>query len=490
MIRVTVGNQGARCPRCAAQLRRDQSAGSVCDPCGRTGWAPLPAEFFTPEPLRRALRDYSFGPFFRRLRGYRGWTQTTLGRVLDLSQTKISAIEGGTGLYDIRVIVKLHQRLGVPASLLGFGVPATVAGSGVTERKDVSWVDRRDFVSQIAGTTLGLAAAGVDVERLLALLPQAEPTGTRHIGTADVETIEQATAAFRGQDFAHGSGLVRSAAVAQLQAVLPLLSATSAADIRSRLLLAAADLATQAGWLSYDSKYHDAARRLWTIGLNLARETDHPRGTDLTVYLIFDMAHQAVHLGRPDEAVHLIRVGETAAVGRYPVSGSTTFALASIEAWGHAAQGDAEGCERALGKAEERFVTSDPANRPPWAAHLVDDTDLAAHQGAAHYRLALNGQSPSAASRAVPLLRYAVDRFGPAYARAQALYLPDLAGAHALAGDLDTAVTVGHQAVDAVTEVSSPRASDRLRTLHTVLEPMHHSANVAELRERLVATAA
>jgi hypothetical protein len=55
------------------------------------------------------------------------------------------------------------------------------------------------------------------------------------------------------------------------------------------------------------------------------------------------------------------------------------------------------------------------------------------------------------------VLRHAVEGFGPDYARSRALYLPDLAGAHALAGDTDTAVMLGHQAVEAVTAVHSPR---------------------------------
>ena len=83
-----------------------------------------------------------------------------------------------------------------------------------------------------------------------------------------------------------------------------------------------------------------------------------------------------------------------------------------------------------------------------------------------------------------------MDSFGLSRARSRALSLPDLAGAHALAGDTDTAVTLGHQAVDAVTAVFSPQAHDRLRTLDTALEPLHTSAGVAELRERLSATAA
>jgi hypothetical protein len=115
---------------------------------------------------------------------------------------------------------------------------------------------------------------------------------------------------------------------------------------------------------------------------------------------------------------------------------------------------------------------------------------LSGYQGAAYFELSRTGGNPRAAGRAVPLLRHAVDHYGPGYAQLRALHLPDLAGAHALAGDADTALVVGHQAIDAVTAVSSLRAHDRLRVLHTVLEPLRTNPRVAELRDRLATTAA
>jgi len=175
------------------------------------------------------------------------------------------------------------------------------------------------------------------------------------------------------------------------------------------------------------------------------------------------MALEAVHLGRPREALHLVRVGDNAAVDRYPVSASTTGSQASIRARAHTAEGDAAACDRALSEAEEHFTGIDPATAPPWAGHL-NDTGLAAYQGAAHYTLAQTACDPLAAERAVLLLGRAVDNFGSAYARPRGLYMPDLAGTHALAGDRDTTGTVGHQVVDAITALSSPRAYDRLRT--------------------------
>ncbi|MGQ0719244.1 MAG: hypothetical protein ACT4NP_18410 [Pseudonocardiales bacterium] len=201
------------------------------------------------------------------------------------------------------------------------------------------------------------------------------------------------------------------------------------------------------------------------------------------------MALQAVHLSRPDEALRLVHLAHAATTGRYPVSAATTSSLASIQARAHAAKGDAVSCDRALGQAIERFGTIDPATRPPWGA-FFDKIGLASYRGDAHYELAVVKRDPRVAGQAVPLLRHTVDHFGPDYARLRALDLTNLAGAHAIAGDADTAVTVGHQAIDAVTAVSSPRAHNQLRVLNTVLEPLHTSTGVAELRERLATTAA
>lgn len=120
----------------------------------------------------------------------------------------------------------------------------------------------------------------------------------------------------------------------------------------------------------------------------------------------------------------------------------------------------------------------------------VSEAGMSGFHGVAHYTLALASRDTRVARRAVPLLHHGVDNFGPAYARLRALYLPDLAGAHALGGDLDTAVSVGHRAIDAVAAVSSPRAYERLRILHTVLEPLHAGPGVAELRDRLTTTVA
>ncbi|MGH3794790.1 MAG: hypothetical protein ACRDSP_07855 [Pseudonocardiaceae bacterium] len=228
-----------------------------------------------------------------------------------------------------------------------------------------------------------------------------------------------------------------------------------------------------------------AARRLWTVGLETARATDHPLSTDLTSHLLFCMAQQALYLRRPDEAQRLIQLGHTAGIGSEPVSPSTSTAMAANAAFAHAARGDRAQCERALGASEEAFTRVDPAAATPWAC-VDGPVKIATWQGHASYEVARIGGDQRCATRAVELLGQVVDNPRP---MSRALYLPDLAGAHALAGDVGTAVAVGHQAVDTATGISSRRTYDRLRVLGGVLEPMRTSPGVAELRERLALAA-
>jgi transcriptional regulator with XRE-family HTH domain len=230
-VRVTSIRRGC-CVRCGAWLRRARPrAVELCDPCRRMGPDPrheLPEGFYFPDPIVAALAAYDFAVVFRRVRAVTGWSQRTLGELVGLDQNRISEIERGQRrLRDVALVARVATGLRIPPVLLGFGDPGTTVGqTGVDGPKMVSWVDRRDFVQHIGALTLGVTGVvGLDIDRLIALLPHADPTGTRHVGASDVAVIEQATAAFVRQDFATGAGPIRDIAVAQLRSVLPLLDA-------------------------------------------------------------------------------------------------------------------------------------------------------------------------------------------------------------------------------------------------------------------------
>ena len=477
------------CLRCGAQLRLD-NLGELCDPCTRTTTLGglLPPEFFTDdERMRRALAGYDFATVFLSIRRTTGYSQERLGELIELPQDRISRIERGIHrLRDIAIVARLSSRTGIPADMLGFTASAaTVETVRHSKDQEVDWMRRRNFFAAVTGITLGLGMTPLDLDRLAALLPGTGVALPRRVGAADVAAIEQATAALRQLDFSWGGGLSRDVAVAQLRSVLALRKVACTAEVKADLLVATADLGLLAGWMSYDCERHADARRLWVLALELARQAEHPAAVDLTVDLLVDMTDQALYLGQPEEARQLVQLGYgTVAGGAHPVSAITAGTLANFQARCDAARGDAAACDRALGRSVERFATPTPIAAGPWCAH-VGPAAQAAWRGRAYVTLAVVSGNPRHAARAVPLLEEAVRDYGPGHARAKAVDLAGLAGARAIAGDLDAAVHLGGQAVTEITALASRRALEGLRTLDTVLRRHTAEAPVAELREQI-----
>lgn len=162
-------------------------------------------------------------------------------------------------------------------------------------------------------------------------------------------------------------------------------------------------------------------------------------------------------------------------------------ALAIHAAFLHADRGQVTEFQRALGQAQDAFGCIDLADTTPWAC-TDSPVRFTTWQSSAYYELARRGGDPRLRDQAVTLLAQTLDNPRPV-TRAQ--FLPGLAGTRALAGDLDTAVVLGHQAVDTITAMSSRRIYARLDVLRGMLEPMRAGPGVADLRDRLAtATAA
>ncbi|WP_174186464.1 helix-turn-helix domain-containing protein [Nocardia barduliensis] len=453
------------------------SCASIAEVVGR-----LPEDFYESPTLRSALGSYDFGAIFLAVRQQAGLSQTELGELLDMSQSRVSAVERGErGIGHVKVVARIATRLGIPAELLGFA--AGITGSLAT--KEVSWVDRRDFLVLLTAATLG-SNLHPELARLGNQLPgQAVPSSRTHIGAADIDAIEAITDGFRRWDLAHGGGLCRSAALTQLQQVRALRSATCPDDLRPRLLIATAELASMAGWLAYDVEDHDAARKLWTYALDAAHQgEDHPRSTDLTVSVLLDMAHQSLHLGRPDEALKVAQLAQATAGNRkHPAAITTEAYVFAVLGWSRATRGEIEPMRRALGQSEERYDDANSAPVPSWARcwrGVVSEAEITAQQG---YAMHLLSQSqPEYAPQAVTMLGQAVGSYENAHARSRAVNLPPLAAAQFRAGDTESAIKTGYQAISAIGNVSSTRCYARLKDLSKAAAPFAAQTEVADLR--------
>lgn len=474
-----------RCPECGAQLRRGRDAGDRCDPCQRKGpLLLLPPDFYDRPRVAAALAVLNFGPVFLAIRVYADWSQQTLGDYLDMDRCRISDIEKGKrSLHDLGTAIKVANRIRLPAGRLGL-IHGVAVGDWITTGRS-NWMDRRDFAQCVATLVLGGVLPQLDIDRLLALV-EPDHTAVRRVGVADVEALERATAEYERILHTYGGGYACEAATAHFRAILPLLNAQVDPAVRTRLHAATAHLALQAGYMSFDLEQHEIARRLWLAGLEIAQGPDDPVTTDLTAHICGNMARQALHLQRPDEALRLVRVGQAASQGPHQISPSTATALHTNLAFAYAAQGDIRHTERALGDAEQEFGEIDLATALPWAC-VDGPVKLITWQGHARYELGRACGNRDSLQRALPAL---IDVTGNPRALSVAMYLPDLAGAHALTGDIDTAVEIGHRVAEMAGSMHSRLALAQLRALSSVLAPMHTSPGVSELRERLHLTAA
>jgi transcriptional regulator with XRE-family HTH domain len=484
-------NAARLCRSCGARLRTG-NAGIYCSSCARAGRFAVPEGFYDSLELRAAVASYDFGTVFRAVRARTGMSQLHLAGMIGLSQSRISSVERGERrLRDVSLIARIAAALEIPGQLLGFRPGLTEGGMMEAE---VSWVDRRDFLTLVTAATLG-SSLHPEIERLSAILPsQAEPVSRQRIGDADVDAIEAITEGFRRSELAHGGGLCRSAAVAQLQQVQRLRDATCSENVRARLILATSELAQLAAWMAYDVEDHDAARRLWTFALDASRHAeDHPRSTDLAVAVLGNMSTQALHLDRPEEALRFTQLASTTASNwKHPASAITYPGVLTGLGFCRGAMGEIEPCRRAMGQqAEEWAKALDTAPPWHWTRHAPQEqiSGFEAEKQGVALELLSRTHSEFAPS-AIDNLTVAVDNYDQRFARPWAIMLHYLAAAHFRAGNVDTGVETGQEAIHSITALSGRRGYTKLRIVDAAAAPFTRNPEVAELREHIRTTLA
>lgn len=453
--------------------------------CSRSERA-IPPEFYERANIREALENYDFGSVFTAVRDRMGLSQTQLGILVELSQSRISAIERRERrIGHVKVVARVASRLGIPPHLLGF--PGHAEGSLAT--REVSWVDRRDFLTLATAATLG-SNLHPELTRLSGALPgHSSPSVRTHFGHADIDAIEAISSGFRRWDMANGGGLCQAAALAQVHQIRALENAECSEKVRTRYWIAAAELAATAAWLAYDVEEHGTARKLWAYALDATRKGEnHPRSTDLAVTILLDMTHQSLHLWRAEtqgdrrqEALSFAQLASaTSSNRRHPVSTMTSGYTSAVTAWCWAALGQEDPMRRAIATAQEHYGVAD--NIPPWAS-LVTPAELTAQRGHSYYLLSLTDSA--FAPTAVEQLAEAIDGHAIEHARSRAVALPTLAGAYLQAGDYASAAKTTTAAINAVTSTSSTRCYTRLRDLDRIAARHDHEPIVAELREEI-----
>lgn len=194
-------------------------------------------------------------------------------------------------------------------------------------------------------------------------------TGSRRIGTAEVDVVWSLCHAFADADHRLGGGYARTSLVHYVnQVVLPLLDGTYSDDVGRLLLAATARLCDLAGFMAFDSGAQGLGQRHYIQALRLAQAS---RDRALGAHILTDMAMQAHYLGHAAEACSLARAGQRAAVesGSY----SSLARCCAMEARAHARAGDAKQCGGAMTRAERALERTRPDDEPFWVRFFTAD---------------------------------------------------------------------------------------------------------------------
>jgi hypothetical protein len=226
-----------------------------------------------------------------------------------------------------------------------------------------------------------------------------------------------------------------------------------------------AETAAKAGWLSFDARRHDDARRWWLEAAAWSKFTDDD---DVSTLALASMARQAADEGRPRESIDLTASARRSA-GRAATPRLTSM-LHAREALGHAGTGDRASARTALRRARAHVETRHDGD-PQWL-DFYGPADHAAHER----RCVLALGDTAAAEDAARTSHALCDPI--AYPRNATIAMIELADLLAQRGEIDESATVATRAAGAAAELDSGRVTRGLRNVAKRLEPHRDNADV------------
>lgn len=379
----------------------------------------------------------------------------------------------------------LAERLGRPvtAADMGMDTPARRQASlGLDFPREPSagirgaaqfWstVDRRELLT--AGFAVG--AAQLPLTRWLAE-PRDETVASfagRRIGQGDVAELWAAADDARRWDSRFGGGDWRTSAVAQClaQRAAPMLRAAYSPAVGRDLFTAAAELARVAGWAAVDAGEHAVAQRHLTQALRLARASGDVQAG---AYVLSTLSLQAYLAGHPVQAAEMAASAYDRA---RRVAAPRVLAFAkSAEAHAHGLAGDARAADAALSEAARQLDLVVPDSDPGWLSYF---TPARIASDAVEINRDLG--------RPAVALRWAQDADAmprDRFTRSVGIRVAVESSVHLQSGDLDQGLATGHQAVDILAPVHSPRAHSYINTIIQALESWTAESAVREFIHR------
>ncbi|WP_309050147.1 hypothetical protein [Streptomyces sp.] len=297
------------------------------------------------------------------------------------------------------------------------------------------------------------------------------------IGSEEIEALEHSVEVFRAWDASRGGGLQRKAVVGQLNEVGGMLAYRHADHLQRRLWGVAANLAVLAGWMSHDVGLEPTAQKYFVIAAHAAREGgDRPRAGEA----LSRAARQMVHIGRPDDALDLMKLARSGAGEE--VLPRTQAMFHTIEAWAQASMGRGQAMRRTLGEAEELFVSDRGGEAPNWMQNF-DEADLHGMEALAYRTLAEH--DPGAAVPAQRHAKLAIELRRKGHDRSNLFDHISLASACFIADDPEQADRYARLALMSMGDTSSHRTWDRLREMYRLTGQYAGYSKIEDLREEI-----
>ncbi|MDB1089358.1 hypothetical protein PJ985_17480 [Streptomyces sp. ACA25] len=438
--------------------------------------------------------------------GIAGWSKGELARLVNRQAAALGHPQLATDTSRVRrwidrgetprdpvpeVLASLFtERLGRVVTIEDLGLRRPGAAGGRQTVDGLPWAPRRTaaVLTEFTGMDLmlnrrGMVGAGAALAAGSALsdamhdwlrgdpapeaglpVPGTDPAGLDRyeaapVGSEEIAALEQAVEIFRAWDASRGGGLQRKAVVGQLNEVGGMLAYRHPGHLQRRLWGVAANLAVLAGWMSHDVGMEPTAQKYFVIAAHAAREGgDRPRAGEA----LSRAARQMVHLGRPDDALDLMELARSGS-GEEALP-RTRAMLCTVEAWAQAAAGREQAMRRALGQAEELFVSDKGDTPPPSWMQMFDEADLHGMQALAYRTLA--EYRPSAAKPAEGHAKRALELRGEGRQRSCIFDHLSLASACFLGDEPEQAVSSARLALVSIGETSSHRTWDRLRQMY------------------------
>ncbi len=306
---------------------------------------------------------------------------------------------------------------------------------------------RRKLLATAAYSAAGLAVPTATWWADAPAAAQARQAVTRKtVTTADIEDLRTLTTFFSARDQQRGGATGRSALVGHLRdEAAPLLSSRFTTErLRRDTYSAVAEMTYLVGWMAFDASEHRAAQRYLTLAARIAAEAgDGP----LTGHILRALAHQAVDLGHPRQALEL--ADASMSPDRYGQATAREKALlAVVHARALAAGGDRAGTLAAINRAERDLSRAD-AEEEPGRVSFFQEASLAHETACALRDLGMPRDAEKHFQRSVATRRRQL------YARTHSVTLGYLGAVQVQQGHVDEACATWSRALDAMTGVQS-----------------------------------